>query len=99
MISIQRSGEVVFLNSQFCTPAASAAMPTIAVTLTIAISPHGATARFLNDPISSRPSPAGASTNMNGTRNAGIVYFHDCSVVLYGSPPVMAAAAKADKAV
>ncbi len=36
---------------------------------------------------------------MNGTRNAGIVYFHDCSVVLYGSPPVIAAAAKGDSAV
>jgi len=31
---------------------------------------------------------------MNGTTNAGSVYFHDCSVVRYGSPPVMAAAAK-----
>ncbi|HEV7799790.1 MAG TPA: hypothetical protein VGP15_01820 [Burkholderiales bacterium] len=30
---------------------------------------------------------------MNGTRKAGAVYFHDCSVVLYGPPPVIAAAA------
>ena len=36
---------------------------------------------------------------MNGTRNAGIVYFHDWSVVRYGSPPVIAAAAKGDRAV
>src|SRR5258705_8809027 len=99
MISSQRSSDLVFRNSQFCTPAASAAMPIIAVTLTTAISPHGATASFLNDPISNSPSPAGSSTNMNGTRNAGIVYFHDCSVVLYGSPPVMAAAANGDSAV
>ena len=28
------------------------------------------------------PIPSGSSTNTNGTRNAGIVYFHDCSVVL-----------------
>src|SRR6201746_1157788 len=99
MISSQRSSAVVFLKSQFCTPAASAAMPTIAVTLTTAISPHGATASFLNAPIRSNPRPAGSSTNMNGTRNAGIVYFHDCNVVLYGSPPVMAAAANGDSAV
>src|SRR5437762_978354 len=26
---------------------------------------------------------------MNGTRNAGVVYFQHCSVVLYGSPPVI----------
>ena len=36
---------------------------------------------------------------MNGTRKAGTVYFQHCSVVLYGSPPVMAAAAKGDSAV
>ena len=36
---------------------------------------------------------------MNGTRNAGTVYFQHCSVVLYGSPPVIAAAANGDSAV
>jgi hypothetical protein len=36
---------------------------------------------------------------MNSTRNAGIVYFQDWSVVRYGSPPVIAAAAKGDSAV
>ncbi len=36
---------------------------------------------------------------MNGTRNAGTVYFQHCKVVLYGSPPVMAAAANGDSAV
>ena len=36
---------------------------------------------------------------MNGTTKAGIVYFHACSVVLYGSPPVIAAAANGDSAV
>ena len=36
---------------------------------------------------------------MNGTRNAGIVYFQHCSVVRYGSPPVIAAAANGDSAV
>ena len=30
---------------------------------------------------------------MNGTRKAGAVYFQHCSVVLYGSPPVIAAPA------
>src|SRR3954471_17612345 len=99
MISSQRSGEVVLRNNQPCTPAASAPMPIIAVALTSATSPHGATESFLNEPINSRPRPAGSSTNMNGTRNAGIVYFHDCNVVLYGSPPVIAAAANGDSAV
>ena len=74
-------------------------MPTIAVTQTTAMSTQFACAELLNEPISSRPSPAGSSTNMNGTRNAGIVYFHDCRVVLYGSPPVIAAAANGDSAV
>ena len=32
----------------------------------------------LND---SNPTPSGSSTNTNGTRNAGSVYFHDCRVV------------------
>ena len=99
MISSQRSNDVVRLNNQPCMPPASAAMPFIAVMLTVAISNHDAAARFLKDPISRSPSPAGSSTNMNGTRNAGIVYFHDCSVVLYGSPPVIAAAANGDSAV
>ena len=36
---------------------------------------------------------------MNGRRNAGTVYFQHCSVVLYGSPPVIAAAAKGESAV
>ena len=43
--------------------------------------------------------PCGSSTNTNGTRKAGIVYFHDCSVVTYGLPPVMAAAANGESAV
>ena len=43
--------------------------------------------------------PSGSSTKKNGTTKAGIVYFHACSVVLYGSAPVMAAAAKHDSAV
>src|SRR5437868_6483130 len=99
MMSSQRSSEFVLRKSQFCTPAASAPIPIIAVMLTSAMSPHGATASFLNEPIISKPSPDGSSTNMNGTRNAGIVYFHDCSVVLYGSPPVIAAAANGESAV
>ena len=35
----------------------------------------------------------------NGTTNAGSVYFHECSVVRYGSPPVIAAAANGESAV
>ena len=49
--------------------------------------------------VSSRPTPIGSITKMNGTRNAGIVYFQACSVVAYGSPPVRAAAAKGESAV
>ena len=36
---------------------------------------------------------------MNGTKNAGRVYFHAIIVVLYGLPPVIAAAANGDSAV
>jgi hypothetical protein len=36
---------------------------------------------------------------MNGTRNAGTVYFQHCYVVFYGSPRVNAAAANGDNAV
>src|SRR6266545_3037668 len=99
MISIQRSSSVVFLKSQPCRPPASAAMPNAAVIVTRAIEPQSACARFLNEPVSSKPVPAGSSTNMKGTRKAGAVYFHDWSVVLYGPPPVIAAAANGDNAV
>ena len=51
------------------------------------------------DPISNSPCPLGSRTNMNGSRNAGTVYFQHCRVVLYGSPPVIAAAANGDSAV
>ncbi len=74
-------------------------MPSAAVTVTTAIETQSAAASFARDPISSRPWPAGSSTNTNGTRNAGIVYFQLCRVVLYGSPPVIAAAANGDSAV
>src|ERR1700682_4260767 len=99
MLSNHRSIQLVFLNSQFCMPAASAAMPIAAVTVTSAMDPQSALPSVLIEPVSSRPVPEGSSTNMNGTRNAGMVYFQDCSVVLYGSPPVMAAAANGDSAV
>ncbi len=70
-------------------------MPAVAVT-TIHATCHHATP---GGAISSRPAPAGSSTNANGSRNAGSVYFHDCSVVRYGSPSVIAAAANGDSAV
>src|SRR5258706_16414915 len=98
-MSIQRSQSGVFLNSQPCSPPASATMPTAAVMVTSAMEPQSALPSVLNEPVSSRPVPLGSSTNMNGTRNAGTVYFQHCSVVLYGSPPVIAAAAKGDSAV
>ena len=74
-------------------------MPITAVMQTSAIDAQFAPASALVEPISSRPWPLGSSTNMNGTRNAGSVYFQHCIVVLYGSPPVIAAAAKGDSAV
>src|SRR5262249_34095443 len=80
-------------------PAARAAMPSAQVSVTSAMDHQLALASALVDPISSRPCPLGSSTNMKGTRKAGTVYFQHCMVVLYGSPPVMAAAAKGDSAV
>src|SRR5688572_23894159 len=90
---------MVFLNSQPWKPPQSAMMPTAAVNVTRAIEPQSAPASVLNEPVSKRPVPLGSSTNMNGTRNAGVVYFQHCSVVLYGSPPVIAAAANGESAV
>src|SRR5213595_4169931 len=96
---MQRSHTGVRLKSQPCRPPASATMPTAAVKVTSAIEPQSAPARVLKDPVRRSPVPLGSSTNMNGTRNAGVVYFQHCSVVLYGSPPVIAAAANGDSAV
>src|SRR5919198_448124 len=98
-MSIQRSQSAVRLKSQPCSPPASATMPTAAVKVTQAIAGQFALARVLNEPVRSSPVPFGSSTNMKGTRNAGVVYFQHCSVVLYGSPPVIAAAAKGESAV
>jgi hypothetical protein len=41
----------------------------------------------------SRPCPFSVSTNANGTRNAGRVYFHVCIIVGITRPPVIAEAA------
>src|SRR2546423_222256 len=71
-------------------------MPAAAVSVTCAIDHPFAFASAFVEPISKSPWPAGSSTNMNGTRNAGTVYFQHCIVVLYGSPPVMAAATNGD---
>src|SRR5256886_17529589 len=98
-INISRSIHVVRLKSQPCTPPASEAIPSAAVTVTMAIEPQSAFPRVLIEPVSSSPIPEGSSTNMNGTRNAGRVYFQDRSVVLLGSPPVIAAAANGESAV
>src|SRR5688572_4321470 len=98
-MNIQRSTTVVRRRPQPWKPTASAPMPTAQVNATSAIDHQLATASALVDPISSSPWPEGSSTNMKGTRNAGTVYFQHCSVVLYGSPPVIAAAAKGESAV
>ena len=73
---------MVFLNSQPWNAPHSAMMPTAAVKVTSAIEPQSAFARVLVEPVRSSPVPLGSSTNMNGTRNAGVVYFQHCSVVL-----------------
>src|SRR5713101_1362966 len=99
MTSITCSIRVVRLSAQPWTPPASAAMPSAAVPVTSAIDPQSALASVLIEPVRSSPIPEGSSTNMNGTKNAGMVYFQDWSVVLYGSPPVIAAAAKGERAV
>src|SRR5215217_613572 len=96
---MQRSSSVVRRSAQPWKPPASAAMPTAAVSATSAIENPLAAASAFVEPISSRPCPLGSSTNMNGTRNAGTVYFQHCNVVLYGSPPVIAAAANGESAV
>src|SRR5262245_19326445 len=98
-MSIQRSSAVVRLRSQPCTPPASAAIPIAAVSVTMAIEPQLALLSVRIEPVRSSPVPAGSRTNKKGTRKAGIVYFQDCSVVRYGSPRVIAAAAKGDSAV
>src|SRR3954469_21381735 len=94
-----RSQVKVLRHAQPWKPAASARTPMAAVMVTSAIEPQFAVPSVLNEPVRRSPVPLGSSTNMNGTRNAGTVYFQHCSVVLYGSPPVMAAAAKGESAV
>ena len=94
-ISNHRSTWLQERSSHFCTPQASAAMPTMAVQEIHATCSHDAS----GGTFSSSAMPAGSRTNTNGTTNAGSVYFHDCIVVLYGSPPVIAAAANGDSAV
>src|SRR5438309_10886068 len=78
-----------------CVPVARAPIPRHAVNAihaTVSHEPSGGA-------LSNRPTPAGSSTNTKGTTKAGSVYFQACIVVLYGSPPVMAAAANGDNAV
>src|SRR5438874_12614294 len=99
MMSIHRSSSEVLRKNQPCSPPASAAIPNAAVIVTSATEPQSALPRVLNEPVSSKPVPLGSSTNMNGIRNAGVVYFQHCIVVRYGPPPVIAAAANGDNAV
>src|SRR5688572_9178148 len=94
-----RTGTAVRRKSHPWKPVTSAAMLATAIRVVAAIAPQSALASALNDPVRSNPEPCGSSTKMKGTRNAGVVYFQHCRVVLYGSPPVMAAAAKGESAV
>src|SRR5439155_919284 len=84
------SGRVVGRSRYPPTPATTATMPMIADTdATIAsgtdVSRH------------SSPRPSGC-VNMNGTRKHGSAYFQVSIIVLYGFPPVIAAAANGDRA-
>src|SRR6478736_1321937 len=92
---IHRSTSLHARSNHFWTPHASVAMPATAVNEIQATCSHEA----FGGTLSSSAMPAGSSTNTNGTTNAGSVYFHDSSVVRYGLPPVMAAAANGDSAV
>src|SRR5262249_55059748 len=74
----RRSTKVVLRSAQPCAAAASAASPSadFAVIKTISIQEPSFGS------LSSKPMPCGSSTNTNGTRKAGSVYFQACSVVL-----------------
>src|SRR5947207_6299195 len=98
-MSSARSHSGQRFQSQPWRPPAIAITPTAAVKVTRAIDHQSASPRVLKLPVRSSPVPLGSRTNMNGTRNAGVVYFQHCSVVLYGSPPVIAAAANGESAV
>src|SRR5262249_58247953 len=90
-----RSSQVVFLRSQRSAAPARATSASTDSAVTQAMShqepPLGIASRT--------PTPRGSRTNTNGTMNAGRVYFQDWRVVLYGFPPVIAAAANGDSAV
>src|SRR5690348_18073240 len=90
-MSRARSIHPVRVNIHPCTPQASAATPIAAVMVTWATS--------IQLPLRRRPTPDGSSTKQKGTRKAGRVYFQACIVVLYGSPPVIEAAANGESAV
>src|SRR2546423_7543665 len=72
------------------TPATSAMMPTAAET-------DATTASGIPTPVQRIARPSGC-VNMNGTRKQGSAYFHVSIIVLYGLPPVIAAAANGESA-
>src|SRR5689334_10228744 len=94
-MSSVRSSQLARRKIQPCNPAATAAMAKKPRKMIHAASIHEPPGGSFK----STPTPIGSSTKKNGTTNAGMVYFHACIVVLYGSPPVMAAAAKGESAV
>jgi hypothetical protein len=86
-----RSGTRAGPNSQ--APVTTASDATAKTEVTKAIATVSA------PPSKSSPTPRGESTKMNGTRNAGSVYFHVSHIVFTGLPPVIAAAANGESAV
>jgi hypothetical protein len=77
-IRSDRSLSVVLRSAQPCAAMASAARPSPVLTVISTMSTHEPSFGSL----SKRPRPCGSSTNTNGTRNAGRVYFQACIVVL-----------------
>src|SRR2546428_7071546 len=87
--SSTRSTSDALRKSQPLIPAAIVASPITEVMNTLITSAAGA--------CNSRPIPSGCTVNMNGTTNAGSVYFQAIIIVLKGLPPVRAAAAMGDR--
>ena len=93
MIITIRSRTLDFFNNQPEHPDASIPIPMKAAAIV-----HNPEARPIPSQCSRIALPAGKTVNMNGMRKAVIAYFHDIMVVLKGSPPVIAAAAKGERA-
>src|SRR5512137_1439330 len=91
---IARSSSVDLRMSQPEQPEASRPIPMKADMMV-----HTPPRMLMPSQCNNRALPSGSTVKMKGSRNAVIVYFQAIMVVLYGFPPVMAAAANGDSAV